>query len=114
MTPGSEFLAELMRQSKFDLPNYYLVAGDTSLIQPATRPDDPFWKKWSKILAQRAKNEAISYFIFADKNNDIAVRVTQMKRLNGLSEDNVTVVDCDHMSYFMHEKSLATLRKLIG
>ncbi|MFK7932473.1 MAG: caspase family protein [Saprospiraceae bacterium] len=113
MTPGSEFLADLMNVPTVQLPTYYLIAGNTSLIKPDLHPDDPFWHRWGKILLQSAKNEAFAYFIFKDKSNDMAVRVTQMKRSNGLEEEQVSEIDCDHMSYFMHQPALTLLNQLL-
>lgn len=114
MTPGSEFMQTLIQPVKAPvLPAYFLIAGDTSLITPESHPDDPFWSKFGRILVQRAKNKAIEYFIFKDKHNDIAVRITQMKRSHGLTDTEVEVVDCDHMSYFVHEKSLKVLERLV-
>lgn len=114
MTPGSEFMQTLIQPVEDrTLPPYFLIAGDTSLISPVTHPDDPFWSKLGKVLVQRTKNKAIEYLIFKDKHNDIAVRITQMKRSHGLTDNAIKIVACDHMSYFAHKESLKILEQII-
>ncbi|MEM6316393.1 MAG: caspase family protein [Bacteroidota bacterium] len=113
MSPGSDFIRNLNSVLPgVNKSNYYLIAGDTSLISVERREEDPFWKVMFQVLRQKSKYLALNFFVFKDPNNDMAVRIEQMKK-SGVPERNITILPVDHISYFSDEKVLKRLREII-
>jgi len=92
MAPNSPFLQDLnIHKPGYSTANYYLIAGDTSLILTRHYEDDPFWRVFIKMLKQKAHYIALSYIVFKDPHNDMAVRVEQMKK-SGVPAANIVIL----------------------
>lgn len=114
MIPESPFLKTLAQPvTDKELPPYYLLAGDTSTISLDTHPNDPFWSRIATAAATQAKNAFLEKMIFKDPSNDIAVRVLQMRKVPHLQDENIKIMACDHLSYFVDEHSWEKLTSLL-
>ena len=113
MSPTSPFLEELNKKgTELDTSNYYLIGGNTALIEVAHKTADPFWFVFLKALKVKGHYVALSHIVFDDLNNDMAVRTVQMKNIYG-SEERVMIVPTDHISYFVEEVALERLKEVI-
>ncbi|MEM1124561.1 MAG: hypothetical protein AAGJ18_29250, partial [Bacteroidota bacterium] len=113
MSPSSDFIKSLnCLRPGFNRSNYYLIAGDTSLIPVERQESDPFWKVMFKMIRQKAHYLALNFFVFQDPNNDMAVRVEQMKK-SGVPERNIIILPVDHISYFSDKETLQRLQEII-
>lgn len=114
MKPGSTFLSELLSPSveKDQLPDYYLIAGNTTFIKAPLVKSDPAWKKIFKALKKRGVYLFLDYVVFDDDPNDMAVKVTSMKVLPK-DQAQIEEIDCNHLTYFTDPGSLKLLEKMV-
>lgn len=114
MKPGSTFLSQLQSPSvaTTNLPEYTLIAGNTTFIKAPLEKSDPAWKKIFKALKKRGVYLFLDYLVFDDDPNDMAVKVTSMKVL---PKDQAIIeeIDCNHLDYFTNPGSLELLKKLV-
>lgn len=114
MKPGSTFLSELLSPSvEMDqLPEYKLIAGNTTFIKAPLVKSDPAWKKIFKALKKRGAYLFLDYVVFDDDPNDMAVKVTSMKVLPK-DKAKIEEIDCNHLTYFTDKGSLELLEKMV-
>ncbi len=99
MDPKSEFLQQLNGgQRSSDIP-YWLVAGNTSIIESSAGEDESVFKQVLTGLKERGVYILADYAIFGNEPNDMAVRVNSMQAVPG-GFDRVEEVATDHISYY--------------
>jgi pimeloyl-ACP methyl ester carboxylesterase len=115
MDPDSTFLAKLNASSKSSpkLP-YYLVGGDTSRIELQFPEEASRLKKILEAVKSRGIYTGLDLAVFDKAPNDMAVKVERMKHLPWGAHERTEVLPCDHVSYFVDEKSLKKLEEWVG
>lgn len=117
MLSTSELLANLKKSDDPGIP-YYLLAGNTSIIQAASESPDP---ENSSILARLLKRltdpdllHTVATPFFFGQPNDIAVSVNSMEDIaTGWKLRDVHIVACDHLSYFQEPAGLKALAQVL-
>lgn len=113
MSPSSAFLTELNRNSSsIDTSNYYLIGGNTALIEVERKKQDPFWRIFLKGIVEKGHYLSLSHIIFDDLNNDMTVRNAQMKTIYS-DEKRVSILPTDHISYFVDERVLKKIEEVV-
>ncbi|MEM6378889.1 MAG: hypothetical protein AAF705_11785, partial [Bacteroidota bacterium] len=114
MKPGSTFLSGLLAPSvdSSELPEYNLIAGNTTFIKAPLVKSDPAWKKIFKALKKRGIYLFLDYLVFDDDPNDMAVKVTSMKVLPK-DKAKIEEIDCNHLNYFTDDGSLELLKEML-
>ena len=114
MEIGSEFMKKLNspRNSRSEIPTYYLIAGQTSTIEANFKENDPVWKKVLAGLKDRGKYLLFDQVFFDNELNDWIVSVETMKEVPD-GHEAVVSVDCDHFGYFDSEQGLKSLKSVL-
>jgi hypothetical protein len=116
---NSEFYKDLNRSPDPGVP-YHVVIGSTREITPAARPIAPaatpgqaFAQAAARVFSPRVVHRLLSV-AFANQPNDMAISVKSAEAVTRLKPErkpapNVTVVECDHISYFSTPVGLKAL-----
>jgi len=117
MDKNSKTLQFLYEAKDPDIP-YYMIAGDTKNLRIQIDDDSSRFSRFMTFIKERGKLAVADLFtdkLFAEVN-DIAVAQTSMLHIpdNRKYPMSVTRIDCDHTSYFVEEKSLEELAKILG
>lgn len=114
MKPGSDFLAALSASPDPGIP-YTVLAGNTSIIPAATKPEPSQERSrverlFSCMRVRPALHKVASLAFFGDPN-DVAVSIASISGLpaNRAKPIIVREMACDHMSYFTTEAGLRAL-----
>ena len=99
MDPESEFLAMLNSGGANRQVPYFLVAGNTSIIESSAGADESVYKQVLTGLKERGVYILADYGLFKNEPNDMAVRVKSMQSVPG-GFAYATEVACDHISYY--------------
>ncbi len=100
MDPDSEFIAQLNAGERTNGIPYYLVAGNTSIIESSAGENEGFFKQLFTGLKERGLYILADFAIFGGKDpNDMAVKVKSMRAVPG-GHVFATEVPCDHISYY--------------
>ena len=96
---------------------YYMIAGDAKNLRIQLNDDSSKFSRFMKSLKERGKLAVADLFtdkLFGDAN-DIAVAQTSMLHIpDGRKYPmSITRIDCDHTSYFVEERSLEELAKIL-
>lgn len=114
MDPDSPFLAQLNAHGKPrpGIP-YYLVGGDTGDIKAQYPDDASLLERIFGVFKERGIYGGLDLAVFDNDPNDMAVKVERMKHLPWGRHDSATILACDHVSYFVDEKSLREIQDLL-
>jgi len=110
MHPSSSFLKDLHESPDPKIP-YTIIAGNTSLITPASVEKDNVYRS----LLDRLKSLNLLHFatapLFFGEPNDIAVSVNNIRRQPDARQFSPSIyeVPCDHLTYFSSEAGLRAL-----
>lgn len=115
MEPESAFLNALNAagKKKPEAVQYYLVGGDTSLIEAIFPEQASLIRKTLSSLKQRGLYLALDNAIFESIPNDMAVKVDRMKKLPWGEHMKVHIIPCDHVTYFDNPESLSLIQTLV-
>jgi len=114
MLSSSKVLADLKASADPGIP-YVMLAGNTSIIPPATSvPDQQRGSLLGRLLARLTSPELLHEVanpFFLDQANDIAVSVASMENVAPGRKPpyDVRPVACDHLSYFRDPEGLKAL-----
>ena len=120
MLSTSKVLADLKASPDPGIP-YFLVAGNTSIIEAATQESDPARKgsAFSRLVSRLTSPDllhTVANPFFLLQPNDIAVSVTSMENLpeNRKLPLKVQPAACDHLSYFNDQAGLKELASILA
>ena len=114
MDPDSPFLAQLNAAEKPrpGIP-YYLVGGNTGDIKAQYPDDASLLERIFGVFKKRGIYTGLDLAVFDSDPNDMAVKVERMKHLPWGGHNSATIVDCDHVSYFVDAGSLGKIQDLL-
>ncbi|MCO6488207.1 MAG: hypothetical protein J5I98_07305, partial [Phaeodactylibacter sp.] len=104
MREESQFIKDLYRNAR-PRTRYTIVAGNTTAY--ASDDDGRFMRLLDRL---QVKFGALAY---RDKPNDIAVSVSQIRKIKDSFECEAQEVACHHLNYFEHREGQEVLRRLL-
>jgi hypothetical protein len=113
MQPDSKFLQQLNGDTADRKGvQYYLITGDTSIIESSAGEDETVWRQVVTGLKERGKYILADYALFDGLPNDMAVRVESARSAKG-GFVAVEEVACDHVSYFKSGVVMGEVERLV-
>lgn len=113
MQPDSKFLQQLNGDAADRKGvQYYLITGDTSIIESSAGEDETVWRQVVTGLKERGKYILADYALFDGLPNDMAVRVESARSAKG-GFVAVEEVACDHVSYFKSGVVMGEVERLV-
>lgn len=104
LKPDSKTILQLSG-SAFNKPGLYkIVGGNTALLKNGYKGDDFFLKRLAFAMMNNLVYPGLTYTIFKDEENDLAVTLKSMQHFPPLgAEKNIMITACNHMGYFADE-----------
>ena len=100
LNPKSDFITDLNKAENTNIP-YYIIAGNTQLIEQNRPKDYVFYQKVMNTLKNRGTYAAADW-IFSDAN-DMAVRVVSARSVGQQKNVHFEEIASDHFSFFNAE-----------
>jgi pimeloyl-ACP methyl ester carboxylesterase len=110
LKPGSTTLQQLAVSEAAKGTGYYIVGGDTSLLKRGYHGDDFFLKKLSAAMMNNIIYPGLTFSLFKEEANDMAVTVKSMMTLpRGEDAHSTKIIACNHCGYFMDSECRNTI-----